>query len=199
MNLLESILGERSRNVARIKREKFNRGVSCMEPLDKPSVSWQDEAAAERDDKDNKDEKDEHKADKVRQTETEKLRDLISVRRSSHCTGLTAQPLLRQTSLNTAQLVLKTSERPPLQRGYSCQATPTITLTRPHSSHAQSTLTRPHSSHAHSSHAQSTGGRPDTDILTAVSEIHDQFKEHSVAAAETEDETEDEFHELLQG
>ena len=35
---VESILGERSRTVARIKRENFHRGVSCIEPFGEPDL-----------------------------------------------------------------------------------------------------------------------------------------------------------------
>ena len=78
-----------------------------------------------------------------------------------------------------------TPERPPMNRGASCQTQrvfPAITITRPFSTIED--------------------GRPKIDLLTAVSEIHDQFKDTSIKPSDdefTEDETEDEFHEFMQG
>ena len=120
--------------------------------------------------------------------ETDKLREIISIRRGSTQLETAARPLLTRGSSLTTQHVLKTSERPPLARGFSCQTrrtnynNPTITLSRP-----------------------TTSGRPQTmlvepkiDLLSAVSEIHDNLKENT-APALTEEETEDEFHEEMQG
>ena len=98
-----------------------------------------------------------------------------------------ARPLLVRGSSCNPQQALKTSERPPLSRGFSVQARrnyPSITITRPHST------------------IEDGLNQPKIDILDAVSEIHDNFKENTRAYEEdyTEaDETEDEFHEQLQG
>ena len=100
--------------------------------------------------------------------------------------GPRPRPLLQRGSSCNPQHALKTSERPPLSRGFSVQTrrTPAITITRPHS-----TIEDGHH-------------RPKIDILEAVSEIHDNFKDNTRAYEEdyTEEETEeDEFHEQLQG
>ena len=153
-----------------------------------------------------------------RKTEVEKLREMISIRRGSidqksvdqsgskaedglkssdlekseargrvkMTDGPRPRPLLQRGSSCNPQHALKTSERPPLSRGFSVQArrTPAITITRPHS-----TIEDGHH-------------RPKIDILEAVSEIHDNFKDNTRAYEEdyTEEETEeDEFHEQLQG
>ena len=120
--------------------------------------------------------------------ETDKLREMISIRRGSTQIEPAARPVLTRGSSLTTQHVLKTSERPPLARGFSCQTRrnnfPTITLSRP-----------------------TNTGRPHTmlemeedkiDLLSAVSEIQDNLKENT-ATALTEEETEDEFHEEIQG
>ena len=155
-----------------------------------------------------------------RKTEVEKLREMISIRRGSidqkshdqsaagpgskaedglkssdrgktepgvkMTDGPRPKPLLQRGSSCNPQQALKTSERPPLSRGFSVQArrTPAITITRPHS-----TIEDGHH-------------RPKIDILEAVSEIHDNFKDNTRAYEEdyTEEETEeDEFHEQFQG
>ena len=249
--LTESILGERSRTVARIKRENFHRGVSCIEPFGEQRestsqarvVSWEDTKKTEEQAFNRKlnnakaetnktaPQKDAGDADKKsRRTELEKLREMISIRRGSidqktvdqsaagpgvKGSGLKAEeeskssdrekteargragvkmtdgprprPLLQRGSSCNPQQALKTSERPPLSRGFSVQARrnpPAITITRPHS-----TIEDGHH-------------RPKIDILEAVSEIHDNFKDNTRAYEEdfTEEETEeDEFHEQLQG
>ena len=186
--LLESILGERSRTIARIKRENFHRGVSCLEPLagagaateagaeagaQPRGVSW-DQNVKER-----------PQSSVETREETDKLREMISIRRGSTqleqrgreegAAPERERPPLTRGSSCTTHHVLKTSERPPLSRGFSCQASkrrtfPSITLTRPHS-----------------------------DILSAVSEIHENLKENRSQVTLTGEETEDEFHEELQG
>ena len=241
--LTESILGERSRTVARIKRENFHRGVSCIEPFGEQAessharvVSWEDtkkktgQEALNR--KGVKEETSNIAAPQTnsgdrekesKRTEVEKLRAMISIRRGSidqksapdqsggkgHILkaeeGLPSEPrekteargrvkmtdgprprplLVRGSSCNPQQ-ALKTSERPPLSRGFSVQArrTPAITITRPHT-----TIEDGHH-------------RPKIDILEAVSEIHDTFKDNTDKAYiedfTGEETEEDEFHESL--
>ena len=185
--LLESILGERSRTIARIKRENFHRGVSCVEPLagvqaQQRVVSW-DQTVRER-----------PQSSLETRQETDKLREMISIRRGSTQTDQKVKeetergrPELRRGSSQQTQHVLKTSERPPLSRGFSCQQGPvssrknfpTITLTRPHSASV---------------------APPKIDLLSAVSEIHENLKDGRRSPVNlTEEETEDEFHEELQG
>ena len=205
--LIESILGERSRTVARIKRENFHRGVSCLEPLaaaggvvgaggggggggggaggpDPPvrGVSWDETVKV----------KERPQSSVETREETDKLREMISIRRGSTQLETAGRPLLTRGSSVTTQHVLKTSERPPLARGFSCQTRrnnynnnynyPTITLSRPTTSGRPQTMLE----------------EPKIDLLSAVSEIHDNLKENT-APALTEEETEDEFHEELQG
>ena len=92
--------------------------------------------------------------------------------------------LTRGASVSSQQHPL-TPERPPMNRGTSCQTQrvfPAITITRPFSTIEDT--------------------RPKIDLLSAVSEIHDQFKDTSIKPSDdefTEDETEDEFHEHIQG
>ena len=116
--------------------------------------------------------------------ERDKLREMISIRRGSTQLEAAARPLLTRGSSLTTQHVLKTSERPPLARGFSCQTRrnnfPSITLSRPSS--------RPHTMLE----------EPKIDLLSAVSEIHDNLKENRTTTL-TEEETEDEFHEEMQG
>ena len=265
--LIESILGERSRTIARIKRENFHRGVSCIEPLDNKQrstlessrdlspapiesnvkdagargVSWEDTKLKKKTNDDAKVKQIQQvdggkKSDSEaasRDAENEKLREIISIRRGSsassqmeqkqisagpHRKQLVSQvsrttsvdkevdkpplargsskvkddprprPLLQRGSSCVSQQALKTSERPPLTRGFSCQPRrnfPSITITRPHSTIEDGFQ------HQH----------PKIDILEAVSEIHDNIKENSRAYEEdfTEEETEDEFHEQIQG
>ena len=118
--------------------------------------------------------------------ETDKLREMISIRRGSTQIETAARPVLTRGSSLTTHHVLKTSERPPLARGFSCQTRrnnfPSITLSRP------SDHTRPHTMME----------EPKIDLLSAVSEIHDNLKENTTTAL-TEEETEDEFHEEIQG
>ena len=101
--------------------------------------------------------------------------------------GPRPRPLLQRGSSCNPQQALKTSERPPLSRGFSVQArrTPAITITRPHSTIEDG--------HGHQGHK--------IDILEAVSEIHDNFKDNKAYDEDfTGEETEeDEFHEQLQG
>ena len=201
--LIESILGERSRTVARIKRENFHRGVSCLEPLapaggaggeggegvggvagdvggpEPPvrGVSWDETVKV----------KERPQSSVETREETDKLRDLISIRRGSAQLE-PARPVLTRGSSVTTQHVLKTSERPPLARGFSCQTRrpaynyPAITLSRPSNNTRPLTMLE----------------QPKIDLLSAVSEIHDNLKENT-ATALTEEETEDEFHEEMQG
>ena len=207
--LIESILGERSRTVARIKRENFHRGVSCLEPLapgggvggvggggdggggpDPPvrGVSWDETVKV-------KERPQSSVETRETREETDKLREMISIRRGSAQleTG-GARPLLTRGSSLTTQHVLKTSERPPLARGFSCQTRrnnynfPTITLSRPSTNNTSNTARRPHTMLE----------EPKIDLLSAVSEIHDNLKENTTTAL-TEEETEDEFHEEMQG
>ena len=99
--------------------------------------------------------------------------------------GPRPRPLLQRGSSCNPQQALKTSQRPPLSRGWSVQArrNPAIMITRPHST------------------IEDGQHRPKINILEAVSEIHDNFKDNTRAYDEdfTEEETEDEFHEQLQG
>ena len=103
--------------------------------------------------------------------ETDKLREMISIRRGSTQTETAAaRPVLTRGSSLTTHHVLKTSERPPLARGFSCQTRrnnfPSITLSRP------SDHTRPHNMMEESK----------IDLLSAVSEIHDNLKENTATA-----------------
>ena len=185
--LIESILGERSRTVARIKRENFHRGVSCLEPLaaaggpggaEPPvrGVSWDETVKV----------KERPQSSVETREETDKLREMISIRRGSTQIETAARPVLTRGSSLTTHHVLKTSERPPLARGFSCQTRrnnfPSITLSRPIDH------TRPHTMME----------EPKIDLLSAVSEIHDNLKENTTTGL-TEEETEDEFHEEIQG
>ena len=180
--LLESILGERSRTIARIKRENFHRGVSCLEPLagagvevQPRGVSW-DQTVKER-----------PQSSVETREETDKLREMISIRRGSTQAGTErARPTLTRGSSCTTQHVLKTSERPPLSRGFSCQQPPVSSR----KNFPSITLTRPHSASL---------APPKIDLLSAVSEIHENLKEDRSKVILTEEETEDEFHEELQG
>ena len=266
--MVESILGERSRTIARIKRENFHRGVSCIEPLDAKQrssvslesskdrspasalesnvkdtgargVSWEDtkikKTKEEGKVKPNQQvavgKKSDSEAAASRDAENEKLREIISIRRGSSASSQMDQrqmsagplrkqvsrtksvdkeaaqpplvrgsskvkddprprPLLQRGSSCISQQALKTSERPPLTRGFSCQPRrnfPSITITRPHSTIEDG--------------FQHQQQQPKIDILEAVSEIHDNFKDNSRAFEEdfTEEETEDEFHEQIQG
>ena len=120
--------------------------------------------------------------------ETDKLREMISIRRGSTQLETAGRPVLTRGSSVTTQHVLKTSERPPLTRGFSCQTRrpaynyPAITLSRPSNNTRPLTMLE----------------QPKIDLLSAVSEIHDNLKENT-APALTEEETEDEFHEEMQG
>ena len=255
--LIESILGERSRTVARIKRENFHRGVSCIEPLDMTATAHKDtssnklhsvtnteapkkvssEFGFEREkilsEKDGQSRAVSWKDRKVMEEETKnamlrtrtvsvdrtsatkddlKLRQLISKRRNSTQTDMAqhkANNVIPITQQNISKMreaekdlrhaspkhhrpglhrgsscvavgmhPLKTSERPPLSRGFSCQTA---------KSHPSITLTT-ETGHQHSK----------IDILQAVSEIHDNFKEKGDESI-TEEETEDEFHEHVPG
>lgn len=248
--LTESILGERSRTVARIKRENFHRGVSCIEPFGEQGesashargVRWEDAKHSGQQNFSRKQnsvkvetknpapqkEVGDRGEKEGKRTEVEKLREMISIRRGSidqksadqstaaagpgrgrehskaeeglasssrekneargvvkMTDGPRPRPLLQRGSSCNPQQALKTSERPPLSRGFSVQArrTPAITITRPHS-----TIEDGHH-------------RPKIDILEAVSEIHDNFKDNKGYDEDfTGEETEeDEFHEQLQG
>ena len=246
--LIESILGERSRTVARIKRENFHRGVSCIEPLDMADagaagapdktsapdktkgISWEDrqhkdQTSGQKLRTDKKLHSYKESFDSNSAEEKKKLREIISIRRnstqqeqkgkipgvemkqqtsSSSSTKLQsevksdpiksqvsplktggARPVLVRGSSVTLQQALKTSERPPLIRGYSCQPRrtfPTITVSRPYST------------------IEDDSQLPKIDILEAVSEIHDNFKDNkAMDESMTEEETEDEFHEQIQG
>ena len=206
---IESILGERSRTVARIKRENFHRGVSCIEPFGEPDlgqderhpreargVSWEDAKP--------------RKVSREKQSDDD-LREMISIRRGSAQveqkprqdapqesgskesganseTNMTndarRRPFLKRGSSVVTQQALKTSERPPLARGFSCQARtfPSITVTKAHNP---------------------TGPQEQYQtIMEVVDEIHENFKvgpEHRSHVARNEEETEDDFHELIPG
>ena len=195
---VESILGERSRTVARIKRETFHRGVSCIEPFGEPDledkhhreargVSWEDAKPREK-----------------QTSSDDNLRQMISIRRGStqtvqkprqeaqqessregsSVTKMTnearTRPFLKRGSSVVTQQALKTSERPPLARGFSCQARtfPSITITKPHNTSQEQYQT----------------------IMEVVDEIHENFKVGPKNKPHaTEEETEDEFHELIPG
>ena len=90
-----------------------------------------------------------------------------------------ARPFLKRGSSVVTQQALKTSERPPLSRGYSCQARtfPSITITRPN--------------------IGDEGHNQRFHIMEAVDEIHDNFKAKSTEEVTEEETEEDEFHEII--